>query len=153
MTTLTYETFTSAEILEMFETLGYPTELTDKDPNNCFLTSCCFGIAWKLKLFGPPPFHFGLLMKVPLLISGDPFAWVNTWNQSRFTQAVVHTDPISGKPIRDRRDLAWVSIDSLQLFQHGVTPAYVLATLDTWIDDVLQIHNVEGVKYFKEFPS
>ena len=149
----TYETFTAEEIVVMLEDLGYWACTHEDDAHRCIVRSRCDGIAWRAELLGQPPFHVGIRLKVPLLVGGDPLAWVNQWNQTRFSQAFAPADTETGDFLRDEDGLVWVNVESLVLFESGVTVAHVNACLSWWIEDVIHIHSVPEVTYFEKLPK
>lgn len=148
----TYDTFTAEEILIMLEDLGYWTHTHENEDRSIVVRSRCDGIAWQADLVGWAPFHFGLHLKVPLLVAGDPFRWANDWNKTRYSQACAITDPESGEPVSDVDGLSWVSVESLVLFENGVTTAHVSACLQRWVDEVIHVHSIPEVTYFEELP-
>lgn len=148
----TYDTFTAEEILIMLEDLGYWSRTRENDDRSIVVHSRCDGIAWQADLVGWAPFHLGLGLKVPLLVRGDPFKWANDWNSTRYSQACAITDPESGDTVLDVDGRAWVNVESLVLFESGVTAAHVSACLQRWVDEVIHVHSIPEVTYFEELP-
>jgi len=153
MNSSTYETFTAEEIIIMLEDLGYTAEVHEDDEHCCLLRSRSEGIAWQADLVGQPPLHAGLRLKLPLLVSCNPLTWANDWNRTRFSQAHAYTDSDTGDFLRDEDGLAWVNVESLILFESGVTAAHVAASLNRWVEDVLHVHSFPEVTYFEELPQ
>jgi hypothetical protein len=153
MSSATYEAFTAQEVVMMLEDIGYRAEVHEDEEHCCVIRSRCEGIAWQVNLVGQPPFHFGLRLKLPLLVSSDPVIWANDWNRTRFSQAFAPTDADTGSFLRDENGLAWVNVESLILFDSGVTTAHVVASLVWWVEDVLHIHSIPEVTYFEELPK
>ena len=148
----TYDTFTAEEILIMLEDLGYWSRTRENDDRSIVVHSRCDGIAWQADLVGWAPFHLGIGLKVPLLVKGDPFRWANDWNRARYSQAYTLTDPESGDPVLDVDGRAWVNVESLVLFESGVTAGHVSACLQRWVDEVIHVHSIPEVTYFEELP-
>jgi len=148
----TYDTFTAEEILIMLEDLGYWARTHENDDRSLVVRSRCDGIAWQADLVGWAPFHLGLRLKVPLLVKSDPFRWANDWNSTRYSQAYTLTDPESGDPVLDVDGHSWVNVESLVLFESGVTAAHVSACLQRWVDEVIHVHSIPEVTYFEELP-
>jgi len=148
----TYDTFTAEEILIMLEDLGYWSRTRENDDRSIVVHSRCDGIAWQADLVGWAPFHLGIGLKVPLLVKGDPFKWANDWNRARYSQAYTLTDPESGDPVLDVDGRAWVNVESLVLFESGVTAGHVSACLQRWVDEVIHVHSIPEVTYFEELP-
>lgn len=152
MDALTYDTFTAEEILVMLEELGYWARTHENPDRSIVIRSRCDGIAWQADLVGWAPFHLGLRLNVPLLVAGDPFKWTNDWNSQRYSQAYTLTDPESSEPVRDSDGFAWVNVESLVLFESGVTASHVMACLKRWVDEVVHVHSIPEVTYFEELP-
>jgi hypothetical protein len=141
-----YETFTSREIADVINTLGFRAKIVVED-DNTKIESASSAVKWSVWLGSEEPFFPEMHLSTVIWTQNEPFTWASTWNENN-SWSMAHVMRPNGSDLvePDEDDEYAIMITFSYDFAGGVSHRFIEQAISRWISTIDRLVLMDDVR-------